>query len=141
MHGYILYQITKQQVDDMNRRAEMHRMVADARRERRADRRLAARPGTVLQHLRPAVLTGSRRRQQTARAEDSRRGSADPRDELFHCPADRGGPDRLVHVEVAVCAGQLGNPRVRATARMYRRRSARWGRHAGRRDDPGPARG
>ena len=57
MHGYILYQITKQQVDDMNRRAEMHRMVADARRERRADRRLAARPGTVLQYLRPAVLT------------------------------------------------------------------------------------
>jgi hypothetical protein len=27
------------------------------------------------------------------------------RDELFHCPADRGGPDGLVHVEVVVCAG------------------------------------
>jgi len=61
MHGYILYQITQQMVDDMNRRAEIHRMVADARRERRADRKLAARPGTVLQHLRPAVVTGSRR--------------------------------------------------------------------------------
>jgi hypothetical protein len=61
MHGYILYQITKQQVDDMNRRAEIHRMVADARRERRSERQLAARPGTLLQHLRPAVLTGSRR--------------------------------------------------------------------------------
>lgn len=71
MHGYILYQITKQQVDDMNRRAEIHRIVADARRERRADRKLSARPlrrpGTVLQHLRPAVLTGSR--QETAGCE------------------------------------------------------------------------
>ena len=65
MHGYILYQITKQQVDDMYRRAEIHRNLADARRERRADRQRAdrplRRPGTVLQHLRPAVLTGSRR--------------------------------------------------------------------------------
>jgi len=51
MHGYILYQITQQMVDDMNRRAEIHRMVADARRERRADRQLSGRrvrrPGTV----------------------------------------------------------------------------------------------
>jgi len=61
MHGYILYQITKIDVAGLNRRAEIHRMVADARRERRADRQLSGRPGTVLQHLRPAVLTGSRR--------------------------------------------------------------------------------
>ena len=60
MHGYILYQITQQMVDDMNRRAEIHRMVADARRERRADRQVSGRPGTVLQRLRPAMLTGSR---------------------------------------------------------------------------------
>ena len=60
MHGYILYQITQQMVDDMNRRAEIHRMVADARRERRAGRQLSGRPGTVLQRLRPAVLAGSR---------------------------------------------------------------------------------
>jgi hypothetical protein len=60
MHGYILYQITQQMVDEKNRRAEIHRMVTDARRERRADRQLSGRPGTVLQRLRPAVLTGSR---------------------------------------------------------------------------------
>jgi hypothetical protein len=65
MHPYILYQITKSDVDEMNRRAEIHRIVSDARRDRRADRQLSARslrrPGTVLQHLLPAVLTGSRR--------------------------------------------------------------------------------
>jgi hypothetical protein len=60
MHGYILYQITRQMADEKNRRAEVHRMLADARRERRADRQLPGRPGTVLQRLRPAVLTGSR---------------------------------------------------------------------------------
>ena len=64
MHGYILYQITQQKVDEMNRRAEIHRIVADARRERRADRQPSGRPGTVLQRLRLAVLTGSR--QETA---------------------------------------------------------------------------
>ena len=51
MHGYILYQITKIDVAGLNRRAEIHRMVADARRERRADRQPSAlrfrRPGTV----------------------------------------------------------------------------------------------
>jgi hypothetical protein len=65
MHAYILYQITKLNDADMDRRAEHYRFVADARRERRADRQLSARPlgrpGTILQHLLPAVLTGSRR--------------------------------------------------------------------------------
>ena len=60
MHGYILYQITQQMTDERNRRAEVHRMLADARWQRRADRQLSGRPGTVLQRLRPAVLTGSR---------------------------------------------------------------------------------
>jgi hypothetical protein len=58
MHPYILYAITKLRDDDMNRRAEIHRAVSDARRDRRADRQLSARP---LRHLLPAVLTGSRR--------------------------------------------------------------------------------
>ena len=31
--------------------------------------------------------------------------SADARGELFHCLADRGGPDGLKHVEVVVCTG------------------------------------
>jgi hypothetical protein len=65
MHAYILYQITRLNDADMNRRAEIHRVVSDARRDRRADRQLSARPlrrpSTVLQHLLPAVLTGSRR--------------------------------------------------------------------------------
>jgi hypothetical protein len=65
MHPYILYQITKLDVADMNRRAEIHRIVTDARRDRRGDRQLSARPrrrpSGVLQHLLPAVLTGSRR--------------------------------------------------------------------------------
>ena len=65
MHPYIVYQATKLRAADMDRRAEHYRFVADARRERRADRQLSARPfarpGTILQHLLPAVLTGSRR--------------------------------------------------------------------------------
>lgn len=64
MHAYILYEITKLNTADLKRRAEIHRIVSDARRERRADRQLSAhplRPGTVIQHLLPAVLTGSRR--------------------------------------------------------------------------------
>jgi hypothetical protein len=65
MHPYILYQITKLDVAGLNRRAEIHRIVTDARRDRRADRQLSARPrrrpSAVLQHLLPAVLTGSRR--------------------------------------------------------------------------------
>jgi hypothetical protein len=65
MHAYLLYQVIRLNDADMNRRAEIHRIVSDARRDRRADRRLSARPlrrpGTVLQHLLPAVLTGSRR--------------------------------------------------------------------------------
>jgi hypothetical protein len=65
MHPYILYEIHKLDVADRNRRAEIHRIVSDARRERRADRQLSAgplrRPGTVLQRLLPAVLGGSRR--------------------------------------------------------------------------------
>jgi hypothetical protein len=65
MHPYIVYQDTKLHADDMHRRAEHRRIVADARWERRADRQPPARPrrrpGTVLQRLLPAVLTGSRR--------------------------------------------------------------------------------
>ena len=65
MHPYILYQITKIDVADLNRRAEIHRFVSDARRDRRADRQLSAsplrRPSAVLQRLLPALLTGSRR--------------------------------------------------------------------------------
>ena len=61
MHPYILYVITKLEADDMNRRAELHRIVSDARRDRRADRQLSARPRTVLQHLLPAALNGTRR--------------------------------------------------------------------------------
>ena len=65
MHPYILYQITNLDVADMNRRAEIHRIVSDARRDRRADRQLSARPlrrpSAVLQRLLPALLTGSRR--------------------------------------------------------------------------------
>jgi hypothetical protein len=65
MHPYIVYQATKLRAADMDHQAEHYRFVADARRERRADRQLSARPlgrpGTILQHLLPAVLTGSRR--------------------------------------------------------------------------------
>jgi hypothetical protein len=38
MHAYILYEITRLNAADLNRRAEIHRVVSDARRERRADR-------------------------------------------------------------------------------------------------------
>ena len=58
MYAYFLYEIDKLNTAEINRRAEIHRMVSDARRERRADRKLSARP---LRHLLPAVLTGSRR--------------------------------------------------------------------------------
>lgn len=61
MHPYIVYETTKLRDDEMNRRAEIHRVVSDARRDRRADRQLSARPRTVLQRLLPAVLTGTRR--------------------------------------------------------------------------------
>jgi hypothetical protein len=61
MHAYILYEITKLNDAEMNRRAEIHRIVSDARRERRADCQLSAhplrRPGAVLRHLLPAVRT------------------------------------------------------------------------------------
>jgi hypothetical protein len=60
MHPYIVYQATKVRAADMDRQAEHYRFVADARRERRADRQLSARPGSVLQRLLPAALTGSR---------------------------------------------------------------------------------
>jgi hypothetical protein len=62
MYGYFLYETDKFNIAERNRRAEIYRMVSDARRERRAERRadrqLSARP---LRHLLPAVLTGSRR--------------------------------------------------------------------------------
>ena len=61
MHAYILYEFTKLREDEMNRRAETHRIVSDARRDRRLSARPLRRPGTVLQHLLPAVLTGTRR--------------------------------------------------------------------------------
>jgi len=50
MLPYIVYQDTKIRTADLNRRAEIHRMLSDARRERRADRQLSRRlrrPGTV----------------------------------------------------------------------------------------------
>ena len=51
MLPYIVYQDTKIRTDELNRRAEIHRMISDARRERRANRQLSAlrfrRPGTV----------------------------------------------------------------------------------------------
>jgi hypothetical protein len=63
MHPYIVNQTTKLYADEMNRKAEIHRLVAEARRERRADGQLSSRsshrrPGTVLQRLLPAALTG-----------------------------------------------------------------------------------
>lgn len=58
MYAYFLYEIDKLNTAEINRRAEIHRMVNDARRERRADRQLSAR---TLRHLLPAVLTGSHR--------------------------------------------------------------------------------
>src|SRR5206468_11965337 len=51
--------------------------------------------------------------------EDSRRGSADPRGELLHCLADRGGPDGLEHVEVVMCTGQFGVDDRAARHRAY----------------------
>ena len=54
MYTYFLYEIDKFNTTDMKRRAEIQRMVIDARRERRADRQLSAHP---FRHL----LTGSRR--------------------------------------------------------------------------------
>jgi len=51
MLPYIVYQDTKLRTADLNRRAEIHRMLSEARRERRADRQLSGRrvrrPGTV----------------------------------------------------------------------------------------------
>jgi hypothetical protein len=58
MYAYFLYEIDKLNTADINRRAEIHRMVTDARRERRADRQHSAHR---LRHLLPAALTGSRR--------------------------------------------------------------------------------
>lgn len=43
MHAYILYEITKLDTAGLNRRAEIHRIVSDARRERRAERQLSGR--------------------------------------------------------------------------------------------------
>jgi hypothetical protein len=40
MYAYFLYEIDKLNTADLNRRAEIHRMVTDARRERRANRQL-----------------------------------------------------------------------------------------------------
>jgi len=62
MHPYIQHQLTQLRVADMHRQAEDHRIARDARRARRGDRQLSAlpfrRPGTVLRHLLPTVLTG-----------------------------------------------------------------------------------
>jgi len=65
MHPFLIYQDTKFRNAELNRRAEYHRMLVEARQDRHADRKLSARPrrrpGTVLQDLLPAALTGSRR--------------------------------------------------------------------------------
>jgi hypothetical protein len=42
MLPYIVYQDTKLRTDELNRRAEIYRMISDARRERRANRQLSA---------------------------------------------------------------------------------------------------
>ena len=59
MHPDIQQQLAQLRVADMHRQAEDHRIARDARH---ADRQLSARPfhrpGTVLQHLLPRVLTG-----------------------------------------------------------------------------------
>jgi hypothetical protein len=43
MYAYVMYEIDKLETAEMNRRAEINRWVADARRERRAERRRSAR--------------------------------------------------------------------------------------------------
>jgi len=59
MHPYIVNQTTKLYADEMNRKAEIHRLVAEARRDRQLSSRSShRRPGTVLQRLLPAALTG-----------------------------------------------------------------------------------
>lgn len=58
MYAYFPYEIDRFNTAEFNRRAEIHRMVSEARRERRADRRSSAHP---FRQLLPAVLTGSRR--------------------------------------------------------------------------------
>jgi hypothetical protein len=58
MYAYFLYEIDKLSTADINRRAEIHRMVREARRERRADRQPSAH---TLRRLLPTALTGSRR--------------------------------------------------------------------------------
>lgn len=62
MHPYIQHQLNQLRVADMHCQAEHHRIARDARRARRADRQLSARPlhrpGSFLQHLLPAVLPG-----------------------------------------------------------------------------------
>ena len=59
MHPCIQHQLTRLRAADMHRQAQDYRIARDARRAR-ANRQLAAspfrRPGTVLEHLLPAVL-------------------------------------------------------------------------------------
>ena len=66
MHPYIQHQLTQLRAADMHRQAEDHRIARHTRRARRADRQLSARlffrPGTVLQHLLPTVLTSNGQR-------------------------------------------------------------------------------
>ena len=60
MLPYIVYQDTKIRTADLNRRAEIHRMIVDARRDRRAERQLAARPGRRPRDRRRGGLTMQR---------------------------------------------------------------------------------
>ena len=72
MHPYIQRQLTQFRVADMHRQGEHHRIARDARRGRRADRQLSARPlhraGSVLLHLLPKSLTGYGQRLRPATA-------------------------------------------------------------------------
>ena len=66
MPPYIQHQLTQSRIADMHRQAEHHRIARAARRARRTDRRLPARPlhrpVTVLQHLLQTVPTGDGQR-------------------------------------------------------------------------------
>jgi hypothetical protein len=72
MPPYIQHQLTQSHIADMHRQAEHHRIARAARRARRTDRRLSARPlhrpVTVLQHLLQTVLTGDGQRLRPAPA-------------------------------------------------------------------------
>jgi hypothetical protein len=68
MYPYIQQQLTDARLADMHSQAERHQIARAARRARSATRRLAAQPGTgpgsVLDHVLPALRTTNGRRRQ-----------------------------------------------------------------------------